>query len=127
MVLHGPISYFIHINENLFSDPTKYFGCELGAQTTMDNKNERFIVNGAHDATRLQDMLDGFIKKFVLCPQCDNPETHLVNVTIVDLLNFLSSCMNSDLDLYSLWKLKRGKLYFNEVALYLQFTLLRSV
>lgn len=57
--------------------PTKFFGCELGAQTTMDLKNDRFIVNGAHDAARLQDMLDTFIKKFVLCPQCDNPETEL--------------------------------------------------
>ena len=24
-----------------------------------------------------QDLLDGFIKKFVLCPACDNPETTL--------------------------------------------------
>lgn len=43
--------------------PTKYFGCELGAQTQFDFKNERYIVNGAHDAAKLQDMLDGFIKK----------------------------------------------------------------
>ncbi|XP_002732974.1 eukaryotic translation initiation factor 5-like [Saccoglossus kowalevskii] len=58
--------------------PTKYFGCELGAQTTMDGKNDRFVVNGSHDPQKLQDMLDGFIKKFVLCPECDNPETSLV-------------------------------------------------
>jgi len=57
--------------------PTKYFGCELGAQTQMDSKNERYIVNGSHEATKLQDLLDGFIKKFVLCPSCDNPETIL--------------------------------------------------
>ncbi|KAL2099362.1 hypothetical protein ACEWY4_005842 [Coilia grayii] len=57
--------------------PTKFFGCELGAQTQLDAKNERYIVNGAHDASRLQDMLDGFIRKFVLCPECDNPETDL--------------------------------------------------
>jgi len=55
----------------------KYFGCELGAQTQFDFKNERYIVNGAHDAAKLQDMLDGFIKKFVLCEKCDNPETVL--------------------------------------------------
>ncbi|XP_041430041.1 eukaryotic translation initiation factor 5 S homeolog isoform X2 [Xenopus laevis] len=57
--------------------PTKYFGCELGAQTQFDIKNDRFIVNGSHEANKLQDMLDGFIKKFVLCPECDNPETDL--------------------------------------------------
>ncbi|XP_058458776.1 eukaryotic translation initiation factor 5 [Malaya genurostris] len=58
--------------------PTKYFGCELGAQTQFDYKNERFIVNGSHDANKLQDLLDGFIRKFVLCPECDNPETELL-------------------------------------------------
>uniref|UniRef100_T1D408 Eukaryotic translation initiation factor 5 n=1 Tax=Psorophora albipes TaxID=869069 RepID=T1D408_9DIPT len=58
--------------------PTKYFGCELGAQTQFDYKNERFIVNGSHDANKLQDLLDGFIRKFVLCPECDNPETDLI-------------------------------------------------
>ncbi|VDK89576.1 unnamed protein product [Litomosoides sigmodontis] len=59
-------------------DPTKYFGCELGAQTNFDMKNERFIVNGEHDAAKLQDILDGFIRKFVLCAACENPETTLV-------------------------------------------------
>lgn len=41
-------------------------------------QNERFIVNGSHDATKLQDLLDGFIRKYVLCPECDNPETDLI-------------------------------------------------
>lgn len=58
--------------------PTKYFGCELGAQTQFDHKNERFIVNGSHDSIKLQDLLDGFIRKYVLCPECDNPETDLL-------------------------------------------------
>lgn len=57
--------------------PTKFFGCELGAQTMFDFKNERFIVNGSHDASKLQQLLDGFIKRFVLCPECSNPETQL--------------------------------------------------
>jgi len=56
---------------------TKYFGCELGAQTQFDVKAERYIVNGCHDGGKLQDMLDGFIKKYVLCEQCNNPETVL--------------------------------------------------
>nr|CAG4642498.1 EOG090X05QT [Evadne anonyx] len=58
--------------------PTKFFGCELGAQTQFDLKNDRFIVNGAHEAGKLQQMLDIFIRKFVLCPGCDNPETVLL-------------------------------------------------
>lgn len=58
--------------------PTKFFGCELGAQTTFDEKNERFIVNGAHDANRLRELLDVFIDKFVLCRSCKNPETELI-------------------------------------------------
>lgn len=60
--------------------PTKFFGCELGAQTTFDEKNERYIVNGAHSADRLRELLDGFIDKFVLCKSCKNPETDLVIV-----------------------------------------------
>lgn len=59
------------------SYPTKFFGCELGAQTIIDDKNDRFIVNGQHAAERLQDLLDVFIQKFVLCQGCDNPETTL--------------------------------------------------
>lgn len=58
----------------------KYFGFELGAQTTINEEKERYLVNGVHDANKLQDVLDGFINKFVLCPHCKNPET-ILNVT----------------------------------------------
>lgn len=57
---------------------TKFFGCELGAQTSLDEKNDRYIVNGAHDADRLRELLDVFIEKFVLCKSCKNPETELI-------------------------------------------------
>ncbi|KAJ3186677.1 hypothetical protein HDU85_007497 [Gaertneriomyces sp. JEL0708] len=57
---------------------TKWFGCELGAQVKCDEKNDRYQVNGAHDAEKLQKSLDGFIDKFVLCGSCKNPETDLV-------------------------------------------------
>ncbi|KAH9014639.1 eukaryotic translation initiation factor 5 [Lactarius hengduanensis] len=58
--------------------PNIFFGSELGAQTTVDEKNDRYIVNGAHDATRLRELLDAFIDKFVLCGSCKNPETDLI-------------------------------------------------
>lgn len=67
------------------TDATKYFGCELGAQTQFDFKNERYIVNGEHDAGKLQDTLDGFIKRYVLCQNCENPETTLVSLRVVDV------------------------------------------
>ncbi|XP_033115806.1 eukaryotic translation initiation factor 5-like [Anneissia japonica] len=57
---------------------TKFFGCELGAQTQVDAKHDRYIVNGSHAGGKLQLMLDSFIKKFVLCPECENPETNLI-------------------------------------------------
>ncbi|PVU86168.1 hypothetical protein BB560_006801 [Smittium megazygosporum] len=58
--------------------PTKYFGTELGAQVKFESKNDRYIVNGAHSADKLQDLLYGFIEKFVLCGNCKNPETNFV-------------------------------------------------
>ncbi|GAA6030683.1 hypothetical protein JCM8097_006271 [Rhodosporidiobolus ruineniae] len=59
------------------SYPTKFFGCELGAQATFNDTTERYIVNGAHDTDRMRDLLDVFITKFVLCQSCKNPETEL--------------------------------------------------
>lgn len=53
----------------------KYFGFELGAQTNTNPKDDRWIINGAHEASKLQDSLDGFISRFVLCKSCKNPET----------------------------------------------------
>jgi translation initiation factor 5 len=55
----------------------KYFGFELGAQTNKDPKDDRWIINGAHESSKLQDYLDGFISKFVLCKKCKNPETEV--------------------------------------------------
>lgn len=57
---------------------TKYFGFELGALVTIDEKTDRYIVNGAHGAEDLAKILDVFIKKYVLCGDCQNPETDLI-------------------------------------------------
>jgi len=59
------------------TDPTKFFGIELGAQVQMDDQLGRYIVNGAHNAEDLSKLLDRFIKKFVLCQKCGNPETDM--------------------------------------------------
>ncbi|KAL3130990.1 hypothetical protein ABBQ38_000314 [Trebouxia sp. C0009 RCD-2024] len=55
----------------------KYFGCELGAQTNYNKESGTSIVNGAHDNGKLLELLEGFIKKFVQCYACGNPETQV--------------------------------------------------
>jgi len=58
--------------------PTKFFGFELGALTKVDNENDKYIVNGRHEAADLAKVLDQFIAKFVLCGSCRNPETEMI-------------------------------------------------
>lgn len=77
----------------------KYFGFELGAQTNIDPKDDRWIINGAHDAAKLQDHLDGFINKFVLCKKCKNPETD-VNIKDDRILLDCKACgQRTDVDI----------------------------
>ncbi|KAG8627440.1 hypothetical protein KVT40_004923 [Elsinoe batatas] len=77
----------------------KYFGFELGAQTNIDPKDDRWIINGAHDASKLQDYLDGFISKFVLCKDCKNPET-VVNIKDGHIILDCKACgQRTDVDL----------------------------
>lgn len=52
----------------------KHFGFALGAQTSTEI-NDRYIINGSHDSKKLQESLFDFITNFVLCQQCQNPET----------------------------------------------------
>ena len=53
----------------------KFFGCELGAQTTYSEDTDRAIVNGAHTDDTLQNLIHRYVELFVLCPQCGLPET----------------------------------------------------
>ncbi|GFQ06464.1 eukaryotic translation initiation factor 5 [Phtheirospermum japonicum] len=57
---------------------TKYFGCELGAQSKFDEKTGTSLVNGAHDTSKLAGLLENFIKKYVQCYGCGNPETEVL-------------------------------------------------
>jgi translation initiation factor 5 len=82
------------------ADPTKFFGCELGAQTTFDEKADRYIVNGAHQADALRKLLDDFIAKFVLCGSCKNPETDLKIMKDGMILRDCKACgKRSDVDM----------------------------
>lgn len=57
--------------------PTKYFATELGALSKWDSERNVGIVNGAHSKDQLKKLLNDFITRYVLCPQCNLPETDL--------------------------------------------------
>ncbi|KAJ8761195.1 hypothetical protein K2173_001251 [Erythroxylum novogranatense] len=57
---------------------TKYFGCELGAQSKFDEKTGTSLVNGSHETAKLAGLLENFIKKYVQCYGCGNPETEII-------------------------------------------------
>ena len=79
-------------------DVIKYFGFELGAQTTTNPADDRWIINGAHEAAKLQDYLDGFILKFVLCKKCKNPETDVMIKDDTITLDCKACGQRSDVD-----------------------------
>lgn len=63
---------------SLHRDPgevNKFFGCELGAQTTYNAETDRAVVNGHHTDKALQEMIHKYIEAFVVCPNCGLPET----------------------------------------------------
>ncbi|MEN2497969.1 MAG: Eukaryotic translation initiation factor 5A-1 [Marteilia pararefringens] len=53
----------------------KYLSYELGC--VSDDTNDRYIINGAHSSERIQALVYSFIKKFILCSACSNPETNI--------------------------------------------------
>jgi len=61
------------------SYPLKFFGFGLAALTVMEEDKSRYIINGKHDQSKLAEVLDEFIEKFVLCHSCErNPETKMI-------------------------------------------------
>lgn len=70
----------------------KFFGFEFGVQINMNPTDNRWIINGAHEATKLQDLLDIFITKFVLCKECLNPETDLVINHDLNIIRYCKVC-----------------------------------
>lgn len=55
----------------------KYLSYEMGTLSSIDEKNSKYIINGAHEKERVQQYLFRFIDDFVLCKECRNPETTL--------------------------------------------------
>lgn len=57
--------------------PLKFMARELG--TMSEIKNEVYLINGSHTSDKLQQVLDKFIDKYVLCPlpKCRLPEIRI--------------------------------------------------
>lgn len=53
----------------------KFIGVELGAQATFVKQDDKFLVMGQFTQERVQGKVFDFVKRFVLCKQCRNPET----------------------------------------------------
>jgi translation initiation factor 5 len=74
------ISNMVDIGKALDRPPSylcKYLGSELGVRTQIKIKDNKYILSGKFEKNHIQDLLDGFIKMFVLCHDCGNPETKL--------------------------------------------------
>jgi translation initiation factor 5 len=84
--LHRPPSYVC-----------KFFGCELGAQTKIEEKSDVYIVNGAHEQQVLMEVLQKFIKMFVLCANCNLPETDLQVDKKGNIKQVCAACGHSEL------------------------------
>ena len=54
--------------------PIKFIARELGSNT--DTKSNSYLINGSHGVEQMQELLDKFIRKYVLCPKCHLPEIH---------------------------------------------------
>ena len=70
----------------------------MGAQAKINEKNLEYIVNGSHDTKTFDGLLDAFIEKYVLCPNCKLPETDLsvVRQNIVSRCNACGHVANLD-------------------------------
>jgi len=54
-----------------------YFGQELNSNSKWDAKEGKAYVTGNQDPKAMQDLVFKFIKKFVSCGACGNPETQI--------------------------------------------------
>ena len=54
--------------------PIKFIARELGSNT--ETKSNQYLINGNHEVDQMQELLDRFIRKYVLCPKCHLPEIH---------------------------------------------------
>merc|ERR1719487_2982426 len=52
----------------------KFFGYELGVQSTFVKADDKFLVMGAFTQEHMQEKVYDFVARAVLCKECRNPE-----------------------------------------------------
>ncbi|CAD2216942.1 translation initiation factor 5 [Angomonas deanei] len=55
-----------------------YIQTARGTKMQIDEKNDKYLVMGTYSKEDLQSDIDKFVKTYVLCPKCSNPETHFL-------------------------------------------------
>jgi translation initiation factor 2 subunit 2 len=66
--------------DRLNRDPAsllKYLQSTFGTSASIDETG-RARLTGSFDRSRVEAVLDDYVEAFVLCPECDSPDTHLV-------------------------------------------------
>lgn len=71
--------------------PLRFFAAEFGTSIEYKQKEERSIIKGKFRREDLQECLDNFIGKFILCPKCHLPELRLI-VKKKDLCGVCDAC-----------------------------------
>ena len=53
----------------------KFFCYDLGTQFKLDKNNKLYMLNGVQDSEKLEKLIFDFIRDYILCRHCNNPET----------------------------------------------------
>ena len=62
----------------------KFFTKELGVPITIES--ERLVINGKFFPAQVQETLARYAKEFVLCKECNRPDTHYEDKTGIRVL-----------------------------------------
>lgn len=86
------IKNFATICEELKRDPTdieKFVSYRLNLRVKINKKE--LVVHGNHSTTSLQNIINDYIRDYVLCKSCGNPETSIYNDKTINALT-CSAC-----------------------------------
>ena len=56
----------------------RHLSHSLCTQASFDKKNKTHKLNGHHEEAAIRRVIFDFVKRFILCGTCDNPETEFV-------------------------------------------------